>query len=87
MWGTSSLPLLPSPLCPGVEALERVLSMDQAELLEHINYVWTSELCSVEMLEIELFEKYLFAYQQVLTHLKIQLTTKYSLTNNICIII
>ena len=32
MWHSSSLPLLPGPLCPGVVALGRVQSMDQIEL-------------------------------------------------------
>ena len=31
-WSTSSLPLPPSPLWPGVVALDRVLSMGQIEL-------------------------------------------------------
>ena len=29
MWSTPSLPSLPGPLCPGVVASDRVLSMDQ----------------------------------------------------------
>ena len=35
MWSTPSLPSLPGPLCPGVVALDRVLSMGPIEL----NYV------------------------------------------------
>ena len=33
MWSTPSLPLLPGPLCPGVVALDRALSMGQIELI------------------------------------------------------
>ena len=32
MWSTLSLPSLPGPLCPGVVAPNRVLSMGQIEL-------------------------------------------------------
>ena len=32
MWSTSSLPLLPGPLWPGVVVPDKVLSMDQIEL-------------------------------------------------------
>ena len=32
MWSTSSLPLLPDPLWPGVVAPDRILSMGQIEL-------------------------------------------------------
>ena len=32
MWSTSSLPLLPGPLCPEVVAPDRVLSMGQIQL-------------------------------------------------------
>ena len=39
LWGmlsTSSLPLLPGPLWAGVVALDRVLSMGQIELFDHL---------------------------------------------------
>ena len=34
MWSTHSLPLLPSPLWPGVVAPDRALSMSQIELFD-----------------------------------------------------
>ncbi len=34
MLSTRSLPLLPGPLCPGVVAPDRVLSMDRIELFD-----------------------------------------------------
>ena len=48
LWGTQntpSLPSLPVPLWPGVEALERVLSMGQKEMFDHLNCVQTNNLC------------------------------------------
>ena len=36
-WNTLSLPLLPGPLWPGLEALNSVLSMDQIELFDILN--------------------------------------------------
>ena len=48
MWSTPLLPLLPGPLCPGVIALDRVLSMGQIELNCMIwnRTVFTFKLCT-----------------------------------------
>ena len=37
MWSTHSLSSLPSPLWPGVVALDRLLSMGQIKLFDHLN--------------------------------------------------
>ena len=34
MWSTSSVSSLPSPLCPGVAAFDRILSVGQIELFD-----------------------------------------------------
>ena len=39
-----SLPLLPGPLRPGVVTSDRVLSMDQIELFDILNYVQTNDM-------------------------------------------
>ena len=36
MWNTPSLPLLPSPLGPGVVAPDRVVPMSQIHLLDYL---------------------------------------------------
>ena len=51
MQSTPSLPLLPGPLWPGVEAPDRVLSMGQIKLLD-IKIVY---LKKIELFEIERF--------------------------------
>ena len=48
--------MLPGPLWPGVVAPDRVLSMIQVELFDHLNCVQTNDLCLIELLEIELFD-------------------------------
>ena len=52
MWSTPSLPLLSGPLCPGVEAPDRILSIDQIELFDYLNWVQTNDFCKIELLEI-----------------------------------
>ena len=44
MWSTPSLPLLLGQLWPGGEAPDRVLSMGQIELFDHLNCVQTNDL-------------------------------------------
>ena len=39
MWSTSSLPLLPGPLLPGVVAPNWILSMGQIEMFDYLNCV------------------------------------------------
>ena len=59
LWGIWNIPsvwLLPDPLSPGVVAPDRVLSMDQEELFDHLNCVLTNDLCWTELFEIELFD-------------------------------
>ena len=55
-WGmrsTSSLPFLAGPLWPGVVASDKVLSMGEIELSDHLNWSHTNDLCYFE-LEIEI---------------------------------
>ena len=74
LWGmqsTSSLPMLPGPLWPGVVAPDRVLSMSQIELFDlqtndmlnwiknrtvwSFNCVYTNNWCLIELLYLEIF--------------------------------
>ena len=53
MQNTPSLPLLPGPLLSGVVAPDKVLSIGQTELFDCVQ---TNDLCSIELLEIELLD-------------------------------
>ena len=58
LWGmlsTSSLPLVPGSLGPGVVAPERVLSMGRIELW-HLNWLQRDDFGSIELYEIEPFD-------------------------------
>ena len=44
IWSTPSLPLLPGPLWPGVVTPNRILSLGQIELLDHLNCIKTNNL-------------------------------------------
>ena len=65
MWSTLSLPLLPAPLWPGVVEPDRVLTIGQIELFGHLNCVQTSDVCYIELLEIEMFN-HLIACKQMI---------------------
>ena len=56
MWSTASLSSLPGPLWSGVAASDRVLSIGQIELFDHLNYEQKNDLCFIEFLEIEPFD-------------------------------
>ena len=56
MWGTLSLPSLPGPLWSGVIAPDSVLSMGQIEPFDIKAEYLKTELCWIELLEIELFK-------------------------------
>ena len=66
MWSTPSLPLLPGPLCPEVEAADNVLSMVQIELcptsLFRMSFIFSrfksrvNDLYEIDLLEIEQFD-------------------------------
>ena len=54
MWSTPSLALLPGSFWPLVVAPDRVLSLWQIELFDHLNRVQTNDLWEIELLEKEL---------------------------------
>ena len=55
MQNTPSLPSLPDPLWLGVVAPEMILSMGQIEVW-YLNCMQTSNLCKIELFEMELFD-------------------------------
>ena len=46
-------------------APDRVLSMGQIELFDHLNCVKTNDLCKIELLEIELFDHLTVCQQRI----------------------
>ena len=64
MWSTSSLPSLPGPLCPGVVALDRALSMGQIELNCVVILNWIAWNRTVLTLKLYLRKTELFEIEQ-----------------------